>query len=165
MKKAILLMLGMALLPGLALAAPDFNGSWVRDNAKSDHDIYPLYWLTRGVDAGGQGNAEYVVSVRQDARGVQVTDSVRPQRNYVLDGKPHVVPTDTGLAKATITATVQGETLVISTVQPYGGMPGNATMNAQEVWALSPDGKSLTITLTREVPATRQTIRQVFTRK
>ena len=112
MKKSILMMLGMAFLPVMALAAPDFNGTWVRDNAKSDRDSYPLCRLTRGVYAGtGQPNAEFVVSVRQDAKGVQVTDSVHTQRNYVLDGKP------------------------------------------------------LTITLTREVPASKQTIKQVFARK
>ena len=168
MKNRILTMLGIACLPIVALAAPDFSGSWVRDNAKSDKDVYPLYWLTRGVDpggGGGQGNADYVIAVRQDAKMVQVTDPQRPLRTYALDGKPHTVPTDTGIAKATITAGLQGETLVIDTVQPYGGMPGNATMNVQEAWSVSADGKVLTITTTREVPATKQTLKAVFSRK
>src|SRR5258706_1494489 len=163
MKKSILMILGMACLPVMTLAAADFSGSWVRDNAKSDRDIYPLYWLTGGVDpGGGQGNGEYVISVRHDAKGLQITDPQRPQRNYTLDGKPHTVPTDTGIEKATITAALQGETLVISSVQPYGGMPGNVTLKTSEVWSLSPDGKSLTITLTRDLPAAKQTTKQVF---
>jgi hypothetical protein len=167
MKKSIVMMLGMALLPMAALAAPDFNGSWVRDNAKSDRDSYPLYWLTRGgaESGGGQGGAEYVISVRQDATSMRVTDPQRPLRTYMLDGKPHTVPTDTGLAKAAVMAGLQGDTLVISTTQPYGGMPGNATLKVKEVWSLSRDAKTLTITTTRDVPAMMQTIKQVYNRK
>ncbi len=169
MKTSYLTMLGIAcLLPVVALAAPDFSGSWVRDNAKSDRDIYPLYWLTRGVDpggGGGPGNGEYVISVRHDAKGLQVTDPQRPQRTYVLDGKPRTVPTDTGIEKANITAGLQGETLVIDTVQPYGGMPGNATLKVKEEWSLSADGKMLTVTTTRDVPAVKQTQKAIYSRK
>jgi hypothetical protein len=172
MKKQILT-LGLALLtvvavPVVAMAAPDFNGSWVRDNARSDRDIYPLYWLTRGVDpggGGGQGNGEYVISIHQDAKGIQVTDPQRALRIVAVDGQAHSVPTDTGVAKATVTASWKSETLEIATVQPYGGMPGNATLTVNEVWSLSPDGKTLTVATTRDVPATKQTMKQVYNRK
>jgi hypothetical protein len=167
MKRNILSMLVLACLPVMALAAPNFSGTWVRDNTKSDKDSYPLYWLTRGGAEGGGGGqgGDYIITVKHDAKGLQITDPQRPLRNYTLDGKPRTVPTDTGIEKATITANAQGDTLVIGTVQPYGGMPGNATMKAQEVWSLSPDGKMLTITLTREIPASRQVVKQVFARK
>ena len=72
---------------------------------------------------------------------------------------------DTGIQKATVTASLQGDTLVIGTTQPYGGMPGNATLEVKEVWSLSPDGKILTITTTRTVPAVQKTFKQVYNRK
>jgi hypothetical protein len=156
-----------ATIPLIALAASDFNGSWVRDNAKSDKDSYPLYWLTRGGDAGfgGGGGGDYVITVHQDAASLKLIDPQRGERSYPLDGKPHTVTMDTGLAKATVTAGLQGEKLVIDSVQPYGGMPGNATLRSSEVWALSADGKTLTVTITRDVPASKQSLKQVYTRK
>lgn len=167
MQNKYLILLACAALPLTALAA-DFNGNWVRDNAKSDKEIYPLYWLTRGVDpnaGGGGGGGEFVITVRQDATGLTVTDSLHPRRAYPLDGKPHTVTMDTGMAKSTVTAGVQGDTLVIGSVEPYGGMPGNATATVKEVWSLSPDGKTLTIARTRELPAAKQSSKEIYSRK
>ena len=79
----------------------------------------------------------------QDAKGLTVTDSLHPRRNYPLDGKPRTVALDTGIAKATVTAGVQGETLTI-------GLP---------------DGKTLTIARTRELPAAKQSSKEIYTRK
>ena len=53
---------------------------------------------------------------------------------------------------------------MVDTVEPYGGMPGNATLKIKEVWSLSPDGKTLTITTTRDVPAKLETYKQVYNR-
>ena len=57
MKKQILTMVGMALfgLPMLAIAAQNFSGSWVRDDAKSDQVPNQQYWLTREPNSGGAG--------------------------------------------------------------------------------------------------------------
>jgi hypothetical protein len=169
MKKQLLMLAmmsaGMAFLPTLAMAAPDFNGAWVRDNAKSDPAPNAMYWLTRGgptPGGGGRGNAQFVMTVHEDAKGIQVADSQTAMREYVLDGKPHTRATDTGIQKAEVKAALQGDTLVIETTQPYGGMPGNATLKVKEVWALSPDGKTLTITTTRDVAAKQQTFKQVY---
>jgi hypothetical protein len=83
----------------------------------------------------------------------------------MLDGKPHTMPTATGIQKATVTAKGEGDTLVISTAQPYGGMPGNVTLDIKEVWALSPDGKTLTITTTRNSAATKTVTKQIYNKK
>lgn len=171
MNKHIPTMLGLVfvpmlvLLPILALAAPDFNGSWLRDRAKSDSVPYPLYWLTRGVDPGGPPQGDLIITVKQDAQSLQVTDPQRPLRTYVLDGKAHSVATDTGLEKASVTASLKSDALVIGITQPYGGMPGNVTMKVEEHWSLSADGKTLTVTTTRDLPAAKQVTKQVFTRK
>ena len=163
--KKMLLMLGLVMLPTMAMAAPDFSGTWIRNNANSDPDAYPLYWITRpGPTMGGGRNAQFLMSVHESGDSLQVGDSEHPMRNYTLDGKPHTRATDTMLQKAVVTADAQGNDVVIETTQPFGGMPGNATLKEKEVWSLSPDGKTLTITLTRDLPARQQTMKEVFSR-
>lgn len=166
MMKKTILALGLFLLPTLAMAAPDFNGSWVRDNANSDQDMYPLYWVTRAATPGGGGGrgGQFVITVHQDANKIAVTDSEHPMREYVLDGKPHTRATDNMLQKVEVNTKMQGNDLVIETTRPYGEMPGNVTMKEKQVWSLSSDGKTLTITTTRDVPAKKFTIKQVYNR-
>lgn len=146
---------------------PDFAGTWVRDGARSDVVPNTMYWLTRGVDAGGgRGrNTQTVIDVQQNAGRMEVTDPARPLRTLILDGKPHTVPTDTGMQTATVVATMQGDTLTVSTTQPFGGMPGNATLRITETWSMSPDRKVLTIKTERELPASRQAFSEVFNRR
>jgi hypothetical protein len=177
MKRHVLTVLGTAIfgLPLLAMAATNFSGSWVQDNAKSDRVPEPV-WLTRapaggrggggrGGGPGGRGNAEVVINVQQDANSMQVAGPQGATRNYTLDGKPYTSATETGVEKAAVTANLQGDTLVIATTRPYGGMPGNVTLQVKEVWSLSPDGKTLTITTTHSSPAAEKNYKQVFNRK
>jgi hypothetical protein len=159
----------LVLLPALAstaASAADFSGAWVRDAARSKPAPYPNYWLTRVPPGGGfnQNNA-FVLRVAQTATSVQVSDPIHPQRNYVLDGKAHAGRTDTGMADMTTTVAMAGDTLTVTTVQPYGGMPGNVTMKATESWALSADGKELTITIQRETPAKTESYAEVYKRQ
>lgn len=166
MKKHMMMALALALAPTLAMAAPDFTGSWARDAAKSDPANYPVYWLTRAAPGGGGGgNQETVVQVRQAAGSLQVVNPTRSQRTYALDGQAHTVATDSGMAKASVTATLQDDALTIASVQPYGAMPGNVTATFKETWRLSPDGKTLTITTVRDTPAKQQTSKDIFTRR
>jgi len=157
----------VVLLGAIAFGEPDFSGTWVRDGAKSDVVPNTMYWLTRGVDAGGgRGrNNQTVIEVQQSADRMQVTDPARPLRTLLLDGKPHTVPTDTGMQMATVVARVQGNTLTVSTTQPFGGMPGNSELKIIESWSLSADGKVLTIKTEREIPAQRQAFNEVYNRR
>ena len=166
MKTRVLMMMAL-LLPAMAFAQSGFTGTWVRDGAKSDVVPNTMYWLTRGVDAGGgRGrNAQTVIEVQQSAGRIQIADPARPSRTLVLDGKPQTVPTDTGIQTATVLSTVQGDTLTVSTTQPFGGMPGNVTLKITETWSLSPDGKVLTIKTERELPAQRQSFSEIFNRR
>jgi hypothetical protein len=41
-------------------------------------------------------------------------------------------------------------------------MPGNVGLKIKEVWTLSPDGKTLTILTTRDIPARHQEYKQVY---
>ena len=51
--KRFLLMTVVLLLPAMSFGEPNFTGTWVRDGAKSDVVPNTMYWLTRGVEAGG----------------------------------------------------------------------------------------------------------------
>jgi hypothetical protein len=161
------LIIAAVLLPTMAFAQPDFSGSWVRDGAKSDVVPNTMYWLTRGVEAGGgRGrNNQIVIEVQQSAGRILIADPARPPRALVLDGKPHTAPTDTGIQTSTIIASVQGDRLTVSTTQPFGGMPGNATLKITETWSLSPDAKVLTVRTERELPALRQTFNEIYNRR
>ena len=171
MKK--LLMLGMLFLPTLAIAAiPDFSGTWARDAANSDPVPNLMYWMTRVAPtpprAGGAQRPVPVVllTVHQDAKGLKVVDPQSAIHEYTLDsdGATHTKPMDTGIQKAQVSAKLQGDSLVIETAEPFGGMPGNVTLKVKEVWSLSADGKSLTIVTTRDIPARHQEYKQVYTR-
>jgi hypothetical protein len=174
MKKYTWMVLGMVFFGLLVIgtAAPDFSGSWVRDSAKSDPVPDPIM-LSRpttpagggGGRGGGRGSAEAVMIVQQQGTALVVTSPQGAVSKYTVDGKPYTRATETGIEKAVVTASWQGDTLVVGTTQPYGGMPGNVTLQIKEVWSLSSDGKILTITTTRSMPALEQTFKQVYTRK
>ena len=106
-----------------------------------------------------------VVTVQQDANSLTVTSPQGAVQKYTLDGKPLSKTTDTGMAKAVITAGIQGDTVVISTTQPWGGMPGNASLEIKEVWSLSPDGKVLTVTTHRNSPAAQNSYKTIYNKK
>jgi hypothetical protein len=165
MKKNIMMIaMAAAMLPALAMAA-DVTGVWVRD-AKSDPRPDTMYWLTRGVtNGGGNPNQAFVLTVKQDAANLVVTNPTMKLRSVPLDGKPHVIPTDTGIQKATVTASNQADAVVVTTTQPFGGMPGNAPLTVKETWALSADGKVLTVTTVRSLPARTVTDKQIYNRQ
>jgi hypothetical protein len=164
MKKTILLTLTLCALPSLAMAA-DFSGTWVRD-AKSDPQGYPIYWTPRQAPAPGRGgNGEVTIDIKQTGDKLQITTPQAPLRTYILDGKPHMVTLDTGIQKVSMTATASGNAVNIDSVQPYGSMPGNVGTKVNENWTLSPDGKSLTLIVTRNLPARVETIKEYYTKK
>lgn len=155
-----------ALGTSAAAFAADFSGAWARDASRSKSAPYPNYWLTRSpAVGGGNPNAPFVVRVEQNATGVVVVHPQLPQRSYVTDGKARMSRADSGLVQVSTTAAMAGDTLKVTTVQPYGGMPGNVTMTATETWSLSADGKELTIDTVRELPAQTQRFTEVFKRQ
>lgn len=165
--KRFLLTMAVVLVPVMSFAQPSFSGTWVRDGAKSDVVPNTMYWLTRGVDAGGARgrNTQLVIEIQLAAGRIEIADPARNLRTLWPDGKPRSVPTDTGLQTATVTAKVLGDTLTVSSTQPFGGMPGNSILQVTETWSVSPDGKVLTIKTERELPASRQEFTEIFNRK
>jgi hypothetical protein len=160
--------LALALVtPGVAMAAPNFSGQWVRDRANSPAQAYPTVWTVRTPPQFPNGNnpAPFLVQIQQNGNTLQVTDNAHPQRTYVLDGKPHVAPADTKIVQATTIATVKDDTISVAITQPYSGMPGNVSTTETQIWSLSPDGKVLTISTVRESPAQRAAYAEVYTRR
>jgi hypothetical protein len=164
-KKIMMVAMAAAMLPAFAMAA-DVGGVWVRD-AKSDPFPDYMYWLTRGVTSGGGGggNQEFVLTVKKEGGNLIVTNPNRKLRSVALDGQPKTVKTDTGIQNATVTAVDSPAELVITTKQPFGGMPGNAELTVKETWTVSPDGKVLTVTSTRQLPARTAVDKQIFNRR
>ena len=164
MKKPIMIALGLVLMAAPAMAA-DFSGTYVRDAKASDPASFPVYWITRDAPAAGGFGGETVIVVKQTASNLEITDPARILRNLPLDGKPHVINAETGVVKQTVTATPQGDNIVVATVMPYAGMPGGVTTNVKDTWALSQGGKVLTVTTVRSTPAANQTSKQVYNKR
>jgi hypothetical protein len=185
-KRNILMMLVTIyfMLPA-AFRVTDFSGSWLRDNAKSDPAPNFMYWLTSmggpmgggargpggpggpwGPGGPGGNTGPTAMVVQQSGESLWVTaPHTGVISKYSLNGKPFTVTMDTGVQKATVRASLQGETLVLETTEPFGGMPGNVTLQIKQVWSLSPDGKVLTISTTRTVPALEKNLKEVYTRQ
>lgn len=166
MLRHIVLALGLILSPALA-SAQDFNGTWVRDGARSDVIPNSMYWTVRGVDSGGTRgpDTQFVIEIDHSEGALKITDPTRPLRTYILDGMAHSVPADTGVTTATITASVQGDAVVVERSQPYSGLPGSVTLETQEHWTLGSDGNTLVLTTVRETPARRFSYTEVFSRR
>ena len=85
------------------------------------------YWLTREPNSGGAGGggrgggrggaAEVVMTVQQDASSLTVTNPQGVVQKYTLDSKPFNKTLDTGMAKAVVTAGIQGETAKIKNLR------------------------------------------------
>ena len=166
MKKHLIIALGLTVLalPSMAAAA-DLSGAWVRDAKASDPASFPVYWITRDAPAPGGFGGATVIELKQSATTLEITDPSRILRKLTLDGQPHMGKAETGVVNQTVTATMQGDNLVVATVLPYAGMPGGVVTNVKDTWALSGGGKVLTVTTVRTTPAATQTSKQVFNKR
>lgn len=157
---------GLLLAPVSAFAQ-DLTGTWVRDGARSETVPDSMYWTVRGVVTGGTRGptSNHTITIAQDATTMQITDPARPLRVYTLDGQARTVPADTGVTDATITASRQGDAVVVQRSQTYSGLPGSATLATIEYWTLAADGNSFVLTTIRETPARRITYNEIYARQ
>lgn len=151
-----LLVFGIALL-AIAVAAPNFSGMWVRDKAKSD----PM--RMGGPGGGGQPpDFEVTLTIKQSDNEFEVATQ-RGERNseakYTLDGKEN--KNAMGRGEAVSKSKWNGDTLVIEGVRQFG----EREMQFKEVYALSADGKVLTVTSTMNSPQGERTSKQVYNKK
>ncbi len=130
------LAIAATLTCGAAMAAdkPNFSGSWKLNNAKSDFGPMPQgpEKFERKVD---HKDPEMKVSTTQSMQGNErTTDSA-----YTIDGKENDI--QMGPATAKVTATWKESILEVVAKRD---IQGNAITSAEK-WALSADGKVLTV--------------------
>lgn len=162
-----LLVFGIALL-ALAVAAPNFSGTWIRDKAKSD----PMGMGRPGGGGGGGGQApdvEVTLTIKQDANSFETAtqrgDRPPTEAKYTLDGKEST--NAMGRGGSTVSkAKLSGDTLVIEGVRKFSGPNGDTEMPFKEEYSLSADGKVLTVISTSSNPqGEQQTRKQVYNKK
>jgi hypothetical protein len=142
MKRALAI---LALALPLA-AAPNFSGSWMLNVAKSQYGQFPApEVMLRTIQIQG---LQLTMSTYQKGAQGEVTTELK----YTTDGKPSVNGTSTG------TAAWYGDTLVIESSRESQG----ARLTQRDMWSLSSDGKTLTVTTKVKLPNGEFDVKQVF---
>lgn len=161
----VLLVFGIGLL-ALAVAAPNFSGTWVRDKAKSDP---PGMGRPGGGGGGGQApDVEITLTIKQDANTFEVAtqrgDRPPMEAKYTLDGKEN--SNTTGRGSTVSKSKWSGDKLTIEGVRKFSGPNGEMEMPFKEEYSLSADGKALTVTSTTTPPQGEpRTSKQVYNKK
>jgi hypothetical protein len=152
-----------------AAAKANFSGTWVMDSARSE-----------GIPPG----VEQTLSVRHEGDRVDIELKVKtPQGEqtvkdgYTLDGSeseftpPPAVKTFTGdmptLGKGKRTAkwAADGGGFVITELVDVKTLEGPDTMKAVRTWAVSPDGKTLTVEQRAQTPNGLSMTKRVFVKQ
>ena len=152
---------GIVLL-ALAIAAPNFSGVWVRDKAKSD----PLMMGRPGGGGEAPPDIEVTLTIKQTDNNFEVTTQ-RGERSseakFTLDGKEN--KNTTGRGETISKSRWNADTLVIDGVRKFSGPNGDMEIQFKEVYAVSPDGKVLTVTSTMNSPRGERTSKEVYNKK
>jgi hypothetical protein len=142
----------------LAQAKPNFAGTWTVDAEKTAAaNPAPAGGGGGGGRGGGRGGMQGPMTVKQDATTLSTE---RQGQNgpmtttYTLDGKPQTVTQ--GQGEATVTAKIDGATIVIETTRDMGNGPSTT----KQVWSM--EGEWLVIAQTSPgrqggEPTTRKT--------
>ena len=126
-----LVLLALAALPAVAQAQASFAGTWELDRFKSVYEPVATQPQRRVVSLDVKGDD--IVSKAQTWRGDAVNEVVITAK---LDGKEYPVPNQ----PATVTFKRSNATTIVRTAML------NGKLTETQTWALSADGKVLTIT-------------------
>jgi hypothetical protein len=141
------------LAAATALAAPEFNGTWKLDLARSQLPGHPTF---------GPSALEQVLTLKLDDASLAVTTQttsapagkVTTNETYLLDGKPHdfAPATRPGGAPAkgirTATRTDDRSAILILEAVTRGAGDDAITVHNTHTWTISADGQTLTVTTT-----------------
>lgn len=181
MKKVLMTLLGFVMAPVIAVAQPDFSGSWKPDTDRSEPALSELYRYGHG--GSPQPVRQIDLRVEQDGNRISVYEDAIASAFYinnnarvltryavpavyVADGQERTVTVgNTGLTQQDMTASWEDNKLVIEIEKPWGGMPGNVKVNTREEWMLSPDGDTLYITSQHNWPAEKVAYTVVYNRQ
>jgi len=154
----------LACIAAWSVAGPDFSGTWVRDTAKSD----PMA-MGRG---GGGGTVNITMEIKQTANEFTITQNIdmggtprTTEQKFTLDGKQNTNPAGMGRGEMTSTSRWDGDQLVIEGKQTMSTQKGDFEITIKSVYALSADGKVLTVTTSRSTPQGERTTKQVYNSK
>jgi hypothetical protein len=121
--------LAMTILAAGAQAAPNYTGVWKLNLSKSELGMMPAPEIaTRTIN---HNDPSLQISSYQKGAAGEATTELK----YTTDGKPAENKGSKGTAKW------DGDKLVIDSVRDYQG----AELKIHDVWALSADGKTMTI--------------------
>ena len=136
--------------------APDFNGQWELNVAKSDFG--PM---------AQQAPTKASMTVTQSATSIKLVQAVsspmgdqNQTQELALDGQDHTMPGMDG-QPATSSAKVDGEAVVVNTKMTREGT--DITMTSR--WTLSPDGKTLTVARVIATPMGPLAMKLVYDKK
>jgi hypothetical protein len=143
--------LAALLLASSAWAAPNLSGEWKLNIAKSQYGALPApVAVTRKITHQGM---DLSMSTYQKTAQREATSDLK----YTTDGKECVNKVTNGESKGT--AVWAGDNLVIQSSQQVQG----ADLKSREVWTLSPDGKTLTVSTHLTLPQQGEfDVKQVF---
>lgn len=180
MKKALFFSVFVCLTAISAFAQKsDFSGTWTLDAGKSKLD--------------GRARIESVtMNVAQTDKDIKIetaTKRLPPPEGagggqgggmrrgggmggdgtflYTLDGKETSIETDSPMGKVPVRlkAEFDGGKLKLSSVRTFNTPNGEMTATTRETWALSDDGKTLTVKRETETPRGTNSSEMVFTKK
>lgn len=139
---AVAIILGLGI-DGSALcgATPDFSGTWVLDMARSE--------MGRPPGTANPAARKVTIVVKQTPSTLSIERHVGEKSEaatHQLNGSVSVNKLPSG-RDARSTSTWVGSTLVITSATV-----GEQTAETNNVWSLSPDGKTLTIDMTMKLP-------------
>jgi hypothetical protein len=131
-------------------AAPNLSGEWKLNFAKSNYGKFPApLSMTRKI---AHNDPKLILSTTQKGAQGEVTSNLA----YTTDGKESVNKLAGGEAKGT--AQWIGDKLMIESSREFQG----ATLKQKDIWALSADGKTLTIDSHVSLPNGEFDVKQVF---
>jgi hypothetical protein len=139
----LLILCTMLLVPGYAFSAkakPDFSGTWVFSEDKSEMGEGRFMRSTKMV-VKQDGNKFDIERTRQGRDGQERTST----DNLTLDGKEVTNEAQFGTTKTTAQWSEDGTSIVINTLRSFEREGETMEMKGKEVWTLSGDGKTLTI--------------------
>ena len=153
---------------------PDFSGTWSLDVTRSEMGRRPVKSMTMNViqDASllsYQRKTEFDEGARFGAgrRGMgrgRIGDGGQPLA-FDLSGKETSSASAAGMGgDVKLSANLDGEHLRLSVTRSFNGMMGEMTIKTVELWSLSENSKTLTVSSESETPRGTRSSKMVFTR-
>jgi hypothetical protein len=147
----------------LALAVPNFSGTWVGDTTKNDPGA-----AAGGRAVGQPASLESIMIVKHEGDSLQVDTRLgdRPsvQVKYRLDGNEHTLPSERG-GDLVYKSKWDGEKLVIEGMRTVATPFGTTEIKTKEEWMLSDNGQVLTVVTTTSDLRGDRTQKKVYNKK